>query len=187
MPTPRGDRRIIGIGVSVPGLIRESDSVVVAAPNLGWTDTALASLLDEALDVGLPVRVGNDADLGALAESRFGAGVRSDHMLFVTGEVGVGGGFIVGRQSGDGSLRLRRRDRPLPRESGRAALHAAARSAAGRPRSASGRCCAAAGLDEDGGSRAVDELWLARTAADPATLAALAVRGEMVGDRASPD
>ena len=92
----RCDRRIIGIGVSVPGLIRESDNVVVAAPNLGWTDTALASAARRrARRSGCPPCVGNDADLGALAESRFGAGVGSDHMLFVTGEVGVGGGFIM--------------------------------------------------------------------------------------------
>lgn len=171
------DRRIIGIGVSVPGLIRESDSVVVAAPNLGWTDTAVAPLLDEALDVGLPIRVGNDADLGALAESRFGAGVRSDHMLFVTGEVGVGGGFIVAGNPVTGHCGFAGEIGHFP------------------VNPAGSRCtCGAigcwetevgerallhrAGLDDDGGSRAVDELLARAAAADPVTLAALAVEAD---------
>lgn len=87
--------RLIGCGVSVPGLIRDLDGVVVAAPNLGWVDVPLAESLATALGLGVPVTVGNDADLGALAESRVGAGVGSDHMIFVSGEVGVGGGLVV--------------------------------------------------------------------------------------------
>ena len=86
--------RLLGCGVSVPGLVRDRDGVVVAAPNLGWVDVAVG---DELIPLvgGLDVRVGNDADLGALAESRFGAGVGSNHMIFVSGEVGVGGGLII--------------------------------------------------------------------------------------------
>ncbi len=39
----------IGCGVSVPGLVRDVDGVVVAAPNLGWIDVALAESLGSAL------------------------------------------------------------------------------------------------------------------------------------------
>jgi predicted NBD/HSP70 family sugar kinase len=92
---PRVGRRVIGCGVSVPGLVHDVDGVVVAAPNLGWTDVPLAESLATALGRGVPIHVGNDADLGALAESRFGAGVGSDHMIFVSGEVGVGGGLVA--------------------------------------------------------------------------------------------
>jgi predicted NBD/HSP70 family sugar kinase len=92
---PGTRRRLVGCGVSVPGLVRDVDGVVVAAPNLGWIDVPLAESLDTALGLGVPVTVGNDADLGALAESRFGAGVGSDHMIFVSGEVGVGGGLVA--------------------------------------------------------------------------------------------
>ncbi len=88
-------RRLVGCGVSVPGLVRERDGVVVAAPNLGWIDVPLVEALASALGLGVPVTVANDADLGALAESRFGAGVGSDHMIFVSGEVGVGGGLVA--------------------------------------------------------------------------------------------
>ena len=37
----------------------------------------------------------NEADLGALAELRRGAAVDAQHVLFISGEVGVGGGLIV--------------------------------------------------------------------------------------------
>jgi predicted NBD/HSP70 family sugar kinase len=95
VPHPRAGHHVIGCGVSVPGLVREVDGVVVAAPNLGWVDVSLAEALASALGRELPIYVGNDADLGALAESRFGAGVGSDHMIFVSGEVGVGGGLVA--------------------------------------------------------------------------------------------
>jgi predicted NBD/HSP70 family sugar kinase len=41
------------------------------------------------------VAVANEADLGALAEQRRGAAIGFDHVLFISGEVGVGGGLIV--------------------------------------------------------------------------------------------
>ncbi|MGB0112607.1 MAG: ROK family transcriptional regulator, partial [Ilumatobacteraceae bacterium] len=88
-------RRVLAIGVAVPGVITEPGDVIVTAPNLGWYDLDLGPLLREALGVELPVFVGNDADLGALAEARFGAGVGARTMLFVSGEVGVGGGLVV--------------------------------------------------------------------------------------------
>jgi predicted NBD/HSP70 family sugar kinase len=91
-------RQIVGIGVSVPGLIRRTDNTILVAPNLGWVGADLAAPLAELLDNGLPIRVGNDADLGAVAEYRFGAGVGAEHMLYVSGEVGVGGGVIIGGQ-----------------------------------------------------------------------------------------
>jgi predicted NBD/HSP70 family sugar kinase len=66
------------------------------APNLAWIDVPLGARLARALAVAVPIAVANDADLGALAELRRGAAVGVDDMLFVSGEVGVGGGAIVG-------------------------------------------------------------------------------------------
>ena len=88
-------RQIVGIGVSVPGLVRRTDNTILVAPNLGWVDADLAAPLAALLDNGLPIHVGNDADLGAVAEYRFGAGIGAEHMLYVSGEVGVGGGVII--------------------------------------------------------------------------------------------
>src|SRR5665811_2167309 len=63
--------RTVGIGVAVPGLVREHDGLVRLAPHLGWVDEPLARMLTDA--TGYPVVAANDASLGALAESTFGA------------------------------------------------------------------------------------------------------------------
>jgi len=89
----------IGVGVAVAGLVRRTDGWVSTAPNLGWHDVPLGTLLGPALGIDLPVHVGNEADLGALAELRRGAAAGADDLVFVSGEVGVGGGIIVDGQS----------------------------------------------------------------------------------------
>jgi predicted NBD/HSP70 family sugar kinase len=89
------DDPLLGIGVAIAGVVRRSDGVVSMAPNLGWKDVPLCDRLAEALGASVPIAVANDADLGVLAEHRLGVAVGSDDVLFVSGEVGVGGGFIV--------------------------------------------------------------------------------------------
>ena len=86
----------IGVGVAVAGLVRPTDGVVAVAPNLGWIDVPLGERLMSALGLDIPIAVANEADLGALAESRRGAARGADDVLYVHGEVGVGGGIIVG-------------------------------------------------------------------------------------------
>lgn len=86
----------IGVGVAVAGLVRPSDGVVAVGPNLGWIDVPLGERLRSALGLGVPIAVANEADLGALAETRRGAARGADDVLYVHGEVGVGGGIIVG-------------------------------------------------------------------------------------------
>jgi predicted NBD/HSP70 family sugar kinase len=89
---------LIGIGVAVAGVVRRTDGFVSIAPNLGWRDVPFGRRLEAALGSGIPVWVANDADLGALGEHRRGAAVGWDHVLFISGEVGVGGGLIADGQ-----------------------------------------------------------------------------------------
>ncbi|MFZ5852176.1 MAG: ROK family protein [Actinomycetota bacterium] len=84
----------LGVGASVPGVVRRRDGLVRFAPNLGWVDVPFGAALAARLD--LPVAVRNDADLGALAEHSRGAAVGYDDVVYLAGEVGVGGGIIVG-------------------------------------------------------------------------------------------
>ncbi|NUR05694.1 MAG: ROK family protein [Nocardioidaceae bacterium] len=83
----------LGAGVSVPGAVRAADGMVRFAPNLGWNNEPFAGRLSERL--ALPVAVGNDANLGALAEHLRGAAVGVDDVAYVTGSVGIGGGFLT--------------------------------------------------------------------------------------------
>lgn len=87
--------RVVGMGVSVPGVVRGADGNVRFAPNLGWQDAPLGDLLTALLPAGLPVRVANDGDLGALAEHQRGVARGVDDIVFVEGEVGVGCGVII--------------------------------------------------------------------------------------------
>ena len=86
--------RCLGVGVSVPGAVSATDGLVRFAPNLGWRDEPFARLL--ASELGLPVSVGNDANLGALAEHLRGAATDVDDVAYVAGSVGIGGGFMLG-------------------------------------------------------------------------------------------
>ncbi|WP_122818557.1 ROK family protein [Nocardioides pantholopis] len=87
---------LVGIGISVPGLVRRSDGLVRLAPNLGWHDVSFGSIVLAALGLDVPVSLANDADLGALAEHERGAGVGIDDLIYVSGNVGVGAGVITG-------------------------------------------------------------------------------------------
>jgi predicted NBD/HSP70 family sugar kinase len=82
------------VGVSVPGVIRRADGLVHEAPNLGWRSVALGSRLSAVL--GAPTMVGNDGELGALAEHLRGAAREVGDLLYLSADVGVGGGVIVG-------------------------------------------------------------------------------------------
>lgn len=83
-----------GIGVAVPGLVRDSDGVVRLAPHLEWRDAPVERMLAEA--TGLPVSVANDATLGARAERTFGAGRGVDDLVYLNGGAsGIGGGIML--------------------------------------------------------------------------------------------
>ena len=89
------DARTVGIGVAVPGLVRDADGLVRVGPHLGWTDEPFSRMLADA--TGLPVLSANDANLGALAESVLGAGREVSHLVYLNGGAsGVGAGVIVG-------------------------------------------------------------------------------------------
>lgn len=92
---PRLRDAIVGVGVAVVGVVRRPDGLVRVAPNLGWRDVPLGDRLATALGLPVPIAVANDADLGALGEARRGAARGADTVLFIAGDVGVGGGLII--------------------------------------------------------------------------------------------
>ncbi len=87
--------RLVGISVAVPGVVNDVDGVVRFAPNLGWSDVDFRASLAERLGGDARVRLGNDAELGALAEHIRGAGRSHSHLVYLSADVGVGGGVIV--------------------------------------------------------------------------------------------
>ena len=85
---------VIGLGVAAPGPLDHLSGVVFHAPNLPmWRDVPLAHELRAR--TGLPVLLGNDANLAALAEARCGAGRGAEHLVYLTVSTGIGSGFVV--------------------------------------------------------------------------------------------
>lgn len=89
------EHRLVGVGTAIVGIVRRSDGFVHLAPNLGWREIPLGEMLAAALEVKAPVYVANDADLGALGEHRRGGRGGIGHLVYVSGEVGIGCGVIV--------------------------------------------------------------------------------------------
>jgi predicted NBD/HSP70 family sugar kinase len=98
------DTICVGVGVAFCGMVRQTDGVVRYGPNIGWVDEALGDALARRLGMGLPVAVGNDANLGALAEHERGTGIGCQDLIYLHGDVGIGGGLVVGGRllTGDG-------------------------------------------------------------------------------------
>ena len=87
--------RTVGLGLAIPGLVRGSDGMVSLAPHLLWRDEPLAAMLSEA--TGFRVQAANDATVGAIAESTFGAGSGVNDMIYLNGGAsGIGGGIMSG-------------------------------------------------------------------------------------------
>ena len=81
--------------VGVPGLVDHEAGRLVHAPNLpaGWTDHLNESWLGQ--QAGVSVALANDADLAAVGESSFGAGLGHRDVVYVTVSTGVGAGLVV--------------------------------------------------------------------------------------------
>jgi predicted NBD/HSP70 family sugar kinase len=86
---------LAGVGVGVPGAVRRADGFVEFAPNLGWRGVPFGDRLSQRLALPVQTSVGNDGDLGGLAEHVRGAGRGIGHLIYLAGEVGIGGGIVV--------------------------------------------------------------------------------------------
>ena len=91
--------QLVGAAVAIPGIVRRGEGFVHLAPNLVWRNVPFGALLSEHLPGQPGVLVANEADLGALAECARGAAVGHRHVIYVSGNTGVGGGIVV-----DGAL-----------------------------------------------------------------------------------
>lgn len=90
---PANRERVEGIGISAPGPLNSKTGVIVSPPNLpGWHDVPLGAII--AAEFGLPVYIGNDANVAALAEASQGAAQGCRHVCYITVSTGIGSGII---------------------------------------------------------------------------------------------
>ncbi|EHN10864.1 Putative ROK-family transcriptional regulator [Patulibacter medicamentivorans] len=86
---------VIACGAGVPGPVDRLSGRIGSTMMLpGWSGTTLAVALEAQL--GVPVVVDNDANLGALGEQTAGAAVGIDDVIYVKVSSGVGAGLISG-------------------------------------------------------------------------------------------
>jgi glucokinase len=93
--SPGVDKSKLGaIGVSCGGPLDQAAGVIQAPPNLAtWVDEPICAILRQ--EFGLECKMENDANAGAVAEHRFGAGQGTRHMIFLTMGTGFGAGVIA--------------------------------------------------------------------------------------------
>ncbi|MDR8411004.1 ROK family transcriptional regulator [Nonomuraea sp. 3-1Str] len=92
----RADTVCVGAAAAVSGGVRRDDGVIMFGPNLGAEAVPFGEELGRRLGLGLPVSVGNDANLAALAEHSRGVAVAVRDLIYLHGDVGIGGGIITG-------------------------------------------------------------------------------------------
>jgi len=160
--------RLAGTALALPGLVDRGVGPLRLAPNLGWRDVGVVTLLAASSDVlaAHPPALANEADLAARAEA---AARREDPtFVYVSGEVGIGaavvldGRILAGRHGWAGELghTLVADGRPLESVAGQDAM------------------LRAAGMDPVAG---IDALAAAADDGDEAALRAIGAAGDLLG------
>ncbi len=101
------------IGLAIPGFVDNKTGVVRWAPNFGhmedgilisWRNVEVRKPLEDA--IGLPVHMGNDANLAALGEYKYGSGKgNAKCLVMLTLGTGIGGGVVLSPSAVDGDAR----------------------------------------------------------------------------------
>ncbi|MDQ2714182.1 MAG: ROK family protein [Chloroflexota bacterium] len=84
---------IVAVGVGAAGQIDRQAGVVVDAPNLGVKDMPLGAVLHK--EFAVPVAVGNDVEVAALGEHRFGSGQKYSNFVCLFVGTGIGSGIVM--------------------------------------------------------------------------------------------
>ncbi|SFJ51258.1 glucokinase [Halobacillus dabanensis] len=88
---------IDAVGISCGGPLNSRDGIILSPPNLpDWDNIEIVAKLEERFQI--PVALQNDANAGAMAEWRWGAGKGTTNMIFLTFGTGMGAGLILNGQ-----------------------------------------------------------------------------------------
>jgi predicted NBD/HSP70 family sugar kinase len=93
---PPTGRPVLGLGVSMPGLVNVADGTLLFAPNLRWRDLPVKAWLSRYFQ--FPIYVDNEANLSALGEYYFGVAQEASYVLLVSITAGVGAGIVLNQE-----------------------------------------------------------------------------------------
>ena len=95
-------RRVVGIGIAVPGLVDSGSEILTNAPNLGWTTVPVRRLLIDNLPADLisqiPVFVDNEGNASVMGEYMFRGSPGHQSIVYLSLGIGVGGGIVLAGQ-----------------------------------------------------------------------------------------
>lgn len=86
----------LGIGIGLPGLIDTKNGILKFSGNLKLKNYEIVEELKKL--TSLEVRIANDADVGALAELKKGAGRNYDNFIMIVVGTGIGGSIVAGKK-----------------------------------------------------------------------------------------
>lgn len=85
--------QIGGIGIGCPGVVNLRAGILRTAPNLGWSEVPVRTVLESHF--GVPIHVLNDVDAGAYGEYCLGAGRGSETLVAIFPGTGIGAGCVI--------------------------------------------------------------------------------------------
>ncbi len=89
--------QVVGVGVGIPGPLDQKQGTLVMPPIMpGWHNYPFRDRL--RLELGRPIYIDNDANLGALGEKWRGAGQQHDNFAYIKVGTGIGCGLILNGQ-----------------------------------------------------------------------------------------
>lgn len=96
-------KKVRAVGVGMPGPLNPATGMVLHAPNLGptWNNMPVTEYLGEQL--GRPIYLNNDVNVGAVGEHALGAGRGYESMVAIFVGTGIGGGVILNGKLHEGS------------------------------------------------------------------------------------
>ncbi len=86
--------KVLGMGISIPGLIENDSQRIILAPNLGWKDIDLRKHL--AVAEKMPVYVENEAMASAICENWIGSCQGVNNFICINIKSGIGSGIFTG-------------------------------------------------------------------------------------------
>jgi len=84
---------IVGIGLGIPGPLDAQQHTLISPPGMpNWDNVNVWQAIQHTFNI--PLYLDNDANMGALSESRCGTGAGSDYVVYVKVGTGIGAGLI---------------------------------------------------------------------------------------------
>jgi len=87
------NEQILGIGISVPGLVDRRTRAIAFSPNLSWQDAILREPLEELLEI--PVYVENESVCSTLCELWMGSCRQVEDFVHINIDTGIGAGLFL--------------------------------------------------------------------------------------------